>query len=66
MKSTKFGNVAKSNQFEALASSELTSVAGGNSIAILGVPFLIGCVIGDALWGNSTMSMEAWFNRYVK
>jgi hypothetical protein len=65
MKSTKIGDVAKSDQFEALASSELTSVAGGNSL-LLAIPFAVGCIIGDALWGDSTMSMETWFNKYVK
>jgi hypothetical protein len=67
MKSTKIGNGAKSDQFKELTSSEFTNVAGGHSAAIIGVPFLIGCIIGDALWGDGpTMSAEAWFNRYVK
>lgn len=65
MKSTKIGHVAKSDQFEALASSELTSVAGGNSL-LLAIPFAVGVVIGDALWGNGAMSMETWFNKYAK
>ena len=67
MNYSKIGDPASSNHFEALASSELTSVDGGNSIAMIGVPFLIGCVIGDALWGDRpTMSVEQWFNTYMK
>jgi hypothetical protein len=65
MELTKIGHVRTSNQFEALGSSELTSVAGGNSL-LLAIPFAVGVVIGDALWGNRTMSMETWFNTYVK
>jgi hypothetical protein len=58
MNSNKIGDGAKT--FEALTSSELTSVAGGNTIAILGVPFLIGVLIS-----GSTMNLEQWFNKYV-
>jgi hypothetical protein len=57
---------APSDQLLEVTSSELSSVEGGNTIAILGVPFLIGCVIGDALWGDGSMSMEDWCNKYIK
>ena len=67
MNSIKIRESATSDQFGALTSSELTSVDGGNSAAIIGVPFLIGCLIGDALWGDRpTMSMQQWFDTYVK
>lgn len=65
MESATIGHVTTSNQFEALDSSELTSVAGGNSL-LLAIPFAVGVVLGDALWGSRTMSMETWFNTYVK
>jgi hypothetical protein len=58
MKSTKIGDGTKN--FEALTSRELARVEGGNSIAILGVPFLIGVLIS-----GSTMNLEQWFNKYV-
>jgi hypothetical protein len=65
LKSTKSSNLEKSNQLHDLTSSELTSVAGGNSAVIIGVPFLIGCLIGDALWGDGTMSGKAWMERMI-
>jgi hypothetical protein len=65
MKSTEIGHVTTSNQFAALDASELTGVAGGNSL-LLAIPFVAGVLIGDALWGSRTMSMETWFNTYVK